>query len=495
MRRKSSLKSNRIPSSTGRGQQLFTGGSTNAPNTLSYDKQKNLERPNDVRTLFQRLRIMEDESTFLSSYIPLKMSFYNDGFALTTGELASGNAAKQLADWLAQDYTTKAVFVDPMTNEELEIEYHMTNGDAVNRFVRDVWHEFLLLDTVVGMWLDNGGAPIILDPYRCRYQDKLGIPVVYYSHGIQGRDLDLLPPDQQERFKQRGEIMLNPKFGEHVKVLTRGLVGSGFVKPRLFSLLRTLGEVESKEIGFHGQAHNMRSATRHIKVGHSIDGGVHAGKGTWFINKKRADAVLKEFNNRQGPHDLVTNFDHTIEFPWPDIEKFDTVAWKGTDKRICNWGGVLAQMLIAEKVIEGGLGYERTRCGLDRQMIREFIKPIIIAAFKAPENVDLQITWSDLCFIDPARAAELLKFAVQQGISSVTTAQQIIGLNPDREAGLKVKEASDPDAEKKFRPMWDTSHALAPAQGQTAADLKTATTKSGADATTQNGHPAGTPNS
>jgi hypothetical protein len=474
--------------------QIALAGTNNPEGTLAYDLQKLTERPTEIKALFKRLRTMSDESAFLSAFLPLKLSFYNSGFAITPGPLGKGGQ-KEIDAWLSKDYTTEAVYKDPGNQGELEVEYNMTIGDAINRFVRDAWREFLLLDTVVSMWMDDGSAPTTLAPELCRYQDKLGVPVLYYTHGISGRDLDLLSKEQQTRFRTNTELMLNPKEGEHYKVLTRGLVGSGFVKPRLYSVLRTLGEIESKEIGYHGRAHQLRAATRQHKIGHEITNGYHAGKGTWFCNKKRADAALAAMKNRQGPHDLATNFDHEIIFSWPDVALFDATAWKGTNMRLCNWGGPIAQMLLAEKVIEGGLAFERAMATGDRTIMAEYLTPIIKAAFKAPDGLDIKVMWSDLCFIDPARAAELLKFAVQQGICSVTTTQQIIGFNPETEAALKVKEASDPEAEKKYRPLWDTSHALAPAQGQTAADLKAdASGKSGSDATTANGRPAGTGN-
>jgi hypothetical protein len=464
----------------------------NAPTgALSFGLQKNKENPTTLSAIFKLCRDLHESSTFLSSYLPLRTAFYNYGLSFTIGPNGKGDA-KALDAWEKKEFTTEAEYKDS-TGKTTKIELNSTYGEMARAFIRDCWNEFGLIDNCIGYWDDDGSVPTTLDPNKCRFEDTLGLPVLYYTHGLSETQIAMLPSERQNRYRQNTEILMNPDEGDHFKVLKRGLAGTGLNKPRLFSLFTTLGEIASKEYGFHALAFLMRSPTRHHKLGHEITQGAHAGKGTWFWNSRRGAAVLKQFEGRQGPHDFTSNFDHEITFILPDVKLFDETAWKGTNRRLMDWGGPIAQMMLADKIIEGGLGFLRAQVTADRQMLADFLRPILLNGFDAPEGLDLRVTWSDLIFNDPKQAAELLKFATQQGLSSVTTSRHIVGLNSEQEDALKVREADDPDSAKKHRPAWDMSHAIAPQSGETAATLKSAGGEGGKgpDSGKKNGRPVG----
>lgn len=478
--------------------QLALAAVTGPSGALSYSRQSLKERPavNDLNSIFTRCRTVATESSFLSIYLPLKQAFYNYGFSVALGPNAKGDD-DALNKWLAEEFTTDAEYTDPKTNTTVKLELNQTRSEAIAALVADVWREFLLFDNVVLQWFDGGSrAPVTLALEACRYSDKLGLPVLYYTHGLSREEIALLPQDQQARFTEQPEVLLSPDEGEHFKVLKRGLAGSGFVVPKLYSLLRTLGEIDAKEAGCHGQAFNMRAATRHFKVGHEIKynapAATHAQARWSAVTDKR---IRLEFKDRQGPHDFTSNFDTEISFPWPDAERFDEVIWKGTDRRCRNWGGPVAQMLISESVVEGGLNFLRAMANEDRAAVAALVRPAIAKVFSPPENLDLQLVWSDLIFNNPAQAAELLKFAAQSGMASWTTAARMIGLNPDREAALKLREADDPDKLKKYLPAFDMSHGTAPALGILelggASASSTPAAGKGADPGKKNGRPTG----
>ncbi len=451
-----------------REQQLALAAVTGPSGALVYARQALAERPKvtDLTSIFTRCRAVSVESSFLQAYLPLKHAFYDYGFALAPGPNATGDDAA-LAKWLAEDFTTDAEYKDTSKNETVKVELNQTRFEAIQSLVNDVWSEFLLLDNCVLQWFDGGQrAPVTLAPEKCRYLDTLGLPVLYYTHGLAENEIALLPDDQQKRYRASQEILLNAEEGEHFKVLTRGLAGAGFAKPSLYSLLRTLGEMDAKEVGCHGAAYNMRAATRHFKVGHEVKYNAPASLhklAMWDAVKDKR--IRQEFLERQGPHDFTSNFDTEISFPWPDLARFDATLWKGTDRRCRNWGGPIAQMLLDEKVVEGGLSFLRAQATKDRAAVAALLRPALKAVFNPPENLDLQLTWSDLIFNHPAQAAELLKFAVQQGLASVTTARRMIGLDSEREDALKVREADDNDRLKKYLPAFDMSHGTAPGLG------------------------------
>lgn len=473
---KKSTKSKRINEDL----SLSLAGANGPATSLSYDTQINQERPQSFIPIIARCRSLVGQgivpgqsSSFLETYLPLKMSFWNSGFSIVQGPLAKGDQSEALTKWLESPMEINAQYTSPTTQEVLDVELNMTTGEAIYRFVKNAWREYLLLDNVVVLWMDDGRQPAILPPEYCRYIDTLGLQILYYTHRLSFLDIErYVDKTQQARFKERGEILINPKFDEHFKVLKRGPDGTGFARPRLFSLFRTLGEIDSKEVGFHARAFLMRAATRQHKIGHEITNGAHAGKPTHFWNKKRDAATRAAFKDRTGPHDFSSNFDHEIDYPWPEIAAFDEQAWKGTNLRLMNWGGAIAQMMLADKVSEGALSSARTLATTDRLDIANFILPAVKASFKAPDALDIKFRWSDLCFIDPAKATELVKFSVSHGLSSNKTAQSIIGLNPDEEAAQKALEAADPAAREKLLPMWDAAHGMSPALGDDVAAVQ-----------------------
>jgi hypothetical protein len=477
----------RKTSTRAKDQQTMAAG--NAPaSAVNYGIQRRQENPTDINAVFTRCRTVVKRSTFLTSYYDLVASFWNYGLKFTIGPGGDKNDEAML-EWEKEEFKVDSEYTDP-NGKKTTIEINSTKGEVARAFVEDAVNEFMLLSNCVGFWNDAGSAPITLAPEQCRYTDTMGLPVLFYRHGLSVQQIAILPDEQKKRFADNPELLLSPDEGEHFKVIKRGLIGTGFSTPPLQALFNTLGEVESKELGFHALAYLMRGATRHHKLGHEIKQGAHAGKPSHFMTSRRGNAVLKQFENRQGPHEFTSNFDHTIEFPWPDMEVFDETAWKGTNLQFATWGGVLAQALVREKIVDGGLHFLRAQATKDRQKLADFLRPIIVGALKPPEG--FRVTWSDLIFIDPKQATDLIKFCAQTGAASVSTVRRIAGMSDEEENANKVHEADDKDAHKKFRPAWDMSHGFAPNTGQVV-DTSGGGSEgaSGADPGKRNGRPPG----
>lgn len=473
----------------------FTTAATTAPaSVLTYDQIINRDRPalsdSNLNTIFTRCRRYAKESSFLVPYLKLKQDFYNYGFEIRVGEGSTADN-KALRSWLDQDIKTDAEYTDPSTKETVKVQQQMTVEEAICKLVSDIWQEWLMLENVVTLWFKSDSLPTTVQPEQCTFTDKFGLPVLKYEHGLTEAEIAMLPEEQQARFKEK-VILLSYDEGEFFKVLKSGPTGGGFSTPRLYSIFTLMSEVAQKEEGFHAQSYNLLAAPRQHKCGHKIDSGNHAGKPLWFLvgpaGKKRADKILEVMKNRRGPFDMPTNFDHEIEFPWPELDRFDDTAWKGTDKRLTNWGGPIAQMLINQKV--DGLEMLRAPATEERNTIARYARRIIVEAFKAPDGLNIQLTWSDLIFNSPAQAADLLKAAVQNALVSVKTAREQIGYNDAKESAQKVAEGEDENATLKYRPHWDSAHALAPQAGETAATLKAV----GQDANKTNGRPTGAEN-
>jgi hypothetical protein len=459
------------------GDRELLSLSVNPPsNKLSYDLQQQLEKPlvtatsTPLNTIVLKCRLWAKESDFLSRYLLTKRSIYNFGFnivpASLDGKKPKTEDKEKLLAWQEEEAAFKFDPIeDPQTKEPIEPEVLATNDELVRKFADDSWDEWNLLDNCTAMWLEDQGFANIIPVERCDYSDTLGVPLLRFTHGLSTLDIAKLPKDQQDRFRTHTSVMLNTKFKEHFKVLKRARLGDGYGLPRLYQIFRLLGEVESKQIGMNAMAFMMRTVVRLHRLGHEIKNGDRAGKPTHFWKQEVHDATIKAWKDAVGVQERTVNFDHFVEYPWPDLKLFDELAFKGSDKRLMEWGGPIMLMLAAKGVMPYLSPMLRAQAADDRDKMGAFLAMVINKAFLPP--VPVEVTWSNTVFNESRLAAELLKFGSQQGFLSATTAKEEAGFDPVAEEDLKVQEADDPDADKKFKPMWDSSHGIAPALGET----------------------------
>jgi hypothetical protein len=441
---------------------------------------------------FYHAEYFAQESSWLSRFIPLKRAVVNYGFEL----VPTGGEDKQVAldEWLDRKCPPPVEFyVDPITQETIKVESTTTFREWIDKFVADVWHDFILMDQVLALWMDGRPFLMALDIVRCQYTDILGVEEIRYQHMLTPIQLQRLSKKDQDRFRKRPTIVLNPAEGEHFKVLKRARTGTGFSKPTICTIFPLLREVQSKEEGFSLMAFLMRLVTRHHLIGHDIKSGDHAGK-PWYMFKEKDGKKLKAlWEDSVGIREYVSNFDEKTEFPWPDVKLFDETAWRGSSRRLKEWAGPIGDMLTTLQVMPYLMTALRAQVTEEREKVGHYLTSVINAAF--PTMPPVTVGFSDLIFNESRLQAELIKFGVTQGLCSNQTAQEVIGLNPTLEDSRKSAEADDPDTKKKRLPLWDPAHALTPALGQTAASLKVQTAAKGANPSSPaNGHPAGTPN-
>ena len=480
----------RRPTGKHTGQAMAANSSTQ---TLVFETQARTEHPSDLNTTFERARYYAKESSFLNRFLPLKRAVLNYGMKIkpapAKGKKPTPQEVEKLNAWLDEPSSvTFEDYTDPATREVIGIEVNATNREMIAKFVNDIWNEFILLDNAVALWLDGQQYAAILPPEKCEFTDTLGVPILRYTHGLSQQEIALLPPEQQERFR-KSVVIINPREGEHFKVLKRARAGDGFSWPNIYSIFRLLGEVESKEVGMNAMGYCFRKVTRHHKLGHEIKSGDRAGKPIHFWNQQRSDAVKKLWVNVIGVDDFTSNFDHTVEFPWPNLEYFDELCWKGSNLRLNDWGGPLAAMLVAKGVMPYLAPALKAECLDDRRLVGEFLSQCVNLAYLPP--VPITVGWSNLIFNDSRLQSELLKFAALQGWTSVRTGQEESGLNPEEEEERKLVESQDPEAKAKYGPLYDAPHGIFPGLGESTL-TPAASESTGADPGSKTGKPAGT---
>lgn len=460
----------RQPKTTAADRQLVlaAGELGGATTTLNYTTHIATEKPDytSLVSIYDRCRYFARESSFLKMFLPLKRSVYNYGLSIVAADPAQQDA---LEEWLDQDSEVLVdKFVDPSTQETVTVESTTTNREIVEKWIEDAWTNFILFDADIATWQDDVQGAVSLALERCQYTDTMGLEMVKYTHGLSRQQLQQLSKESQKIF-EKPTIILNPKNKMHFKVLKRAARGEGLPVPNLFSAFRLFGEIESKEFGQHALAFGLRSVKRVHKIGHEIKNGQHAGKPHHFYKTPRATAIKRNWVDLIGFEDYVCNFDETIEYWLPDPKLFDTVIWKGTNDRLTQWAGPIGQMLVAKGVMPYLSNVLKAVVADDREKFGRYAASVVSRAFGAPGPV--RLSFSNAIFSESRLAAEMTKFAVQNGLVSWTTGTQEAGFSPEVEQNRKVTEADDDDAMKKFAPMYAAAQASMPALGETAGKM------------------------
>lgn len=453
-------------------------------------------------SIVARARTLSKESMWLMRMLMTKRSIYSNGFSLSPLKKdGTPDDQGKFDEWLYSDA--------PALNEEVlasdnitkvSVESKGTNFDRILKFADDLWWELLLLDVAVVAWWDNQPQPVVIPVERTEFSDTLGIEILAYDHGLSSAQINNLPQDRQQRFRDKSRIFFDPKEGEHFRVEKLAAVGSGYGTPGIYSAFRGIAETQAKEIAFNRLAQAMRLVTRHHKLGHEIKQGAHAGKSYWFWNAKRDAEVKRKFANKEGLWDFTSNFDHEIEFPagWPDLKLFEETAWKGSNARLNEWAGPIQDFRLAT----GEKPFLASLVKSDAQGIRRKVAACIawvIQRSMSPPCERLEVSFSNNIFNESRLQAEMERFAFQNGALSSGTLAECAGHNSAKEKSRKVAEAADPEAQQKLYPLWDQAHGTSPAvEGvQTAAAPgagEGATKKKGADGSKTPGRTPGTPN-
>lgn len=451
-----------IPAKVLRAARVTALNAAQSTATVNLEQSQALEHPKSVSGTITRARHWVKESSFLSTLLPLKRSICNYGFELAP---ADSKDQKRVEEWLAGEAVTRIdSAVDPETGVTITPESTATIRELVSNFAQEVWWDYNLFDAAISVWDDAYQAANTLPIETVTYQDKLGIEFLRYTHGLAEREIALLPDDRQTRYRNNSVVVFDAAEGEHFKVLKRARIGDGLGEPSIFAIFRILSEVDDKQVGQRRMAHGMRRVTRLHRIGHEIKQGNNAGKPLFHLKKKQSDATKKLFVGVDGFEDTCVNFDHFIEFPWPDLKVFDKVLWEGSDHRLYQWAGPIGQMITATQERPFLPNLLRAHVEEERGKVGEYLSAVINKAFRPPSPI--KVVWSDLIFQDARLQAEMMKFGVSQGFVSIATARQWIGVNGAREDLRKITEADDPDAEKKFLALWDSSHGISPAKGE-----------------------------
>lgn len=391
--------------------------------------------------VFRRTRVWHRENFFVRGLFPRLVDFVNHGLTVELTNKA-GKKGRSAEPWLTP-----------------------ARRSAIRGFVRRALAEALMQDNLLVFWRENfaakGIAPQLLPPERVRFWDSHGEPLVKYRVALAPEQLDTLAPALQRRY-QDGEVTfgdaahatfnrLNPALAETVRTWKTSAPGHGLAWPALVAAFRTCAQSDSMEVGEEQYAFAGRLVVRQHKVGHEIKGGPKAGNPTNFYKAERGRVIKPFFRGAVGFREWVGNFDHSVELLWTDPKKYDAKKWETVRDRLVDWAGPLGRMLTARGVTPDLANALQVQCQAIREDLREFLQEVCEQAFDAPHAVRLR--WKSDCFRSARLQAELLKFGVTTGPTSLRTfAETVHGDDAlDREMEHKADEQAD---EAKLVPLF-----------------------------------------
>lgn len=431
--RKSGIRSSRL-------RQQVLGSTIDAPGSdpaeLYVGHEQDPDTPIEAMELARR---WYRDNLFLSTGINLQVAFANHGFRLRPADGSTGG--KAFGAWWRQ---------------------HRAD---VRRFVRETFEDWFTLDNSVAFWRQSGHRRsatrvFLLKPEDCTYTDTFGVEKLKVRLQWKREDVEnVLTTVQVERYTGQ-QTTLDPTKGEYFAVLKRARVGDGFGWPRMKAVFDDLVGMSSLQASDKLWAFISRTVIRQFKLGHEIRNGQWAGSGRWFWTKARGDAIRKFFEGRLGILDYTSNFDVSLEFPFPSAERWDARRYEGFLQRLALWLGPPGLLLYSRTPNEFLMKLLRAWAEEERENVAAHVSRVVNAVFAPP--VEVVPTWSSKLFSDGRQMAELVRFLLQAGPLSQASALEEAGYDPEDERARKLTEAGlSKDA---VLPIFDPAHGKRPSQ-------------------------------
>lgn len=351
-------------------------------------------------------------------------------------------------------------------DQEKLVEWKAKNAAEIRRVIGDIMKERLTTRNVVAVWQPTGRV-IVKPPEQCVYKDDFGNEQLTIKLNLTAEKIDAMKITKalKDRLKAKPkEVTLTKDDTElfRFNVLKDENVGLGFGWPDLVTLFHFCAIEESLAVGDRQLADAARTVYEQHLLGHSIDGGPHAGSPAHFANEPRRKGVLKEVKGTKGHKVLITNFDHKIVLGAgrPDAKQYDALRYKATAEKMAVWGAPYAQMWSG--VVNPFLmSLARQDAAAERTALQPYLMNIVREGMRCP--VDIVVQFSDACFLDSRLLLDVLKTGLAGGPISQGTFLQQTGFSQPEELGKKTFEAGLDESLTK--PAYDAAHGPPDAKG------------------------------
>jgi hypothetical protein len=346
--------------------------------------------------------------------------------------------------------------VDPKQQATVN-KWFEENEELILRTEREVWEGFETVDNFVSFWrakTEEGPILFSLWPEQCRYSNAFNVEKLVWVPPYSPQDLKDRGLTDEQIKRYSAKVTLDEKQGEFFKVLTRGVWGTGFGYPRMYSIFEAASQSEHMESGEKAYAYTGRRVHYRHLIGFAPVNAEMAQRAENFLwDASRAKALQANFRGRVGQIESVDQFDHKIEVNWIDPAKYNAEKWSTVTSRMMHWGGAAARLPVAAN-FPAALHALKQEAMADRKWVALHLKEVFTKALGAPP---IKLGWDMRCFNDPRLAWSMVKDLMQQGPLSLRRGLEEAGFNADEEEPVKRKEAS-PKMDDALLPKYDPNH-------------------------------------
>lgn len=340
---------------------------------------------------------------------------------------------------------------------------------SIRRFIVRAWHERLAMNNVISFWSKQIN-PQVLRPECADYYHSIGGEVLWYHVRLTEEERAEMSDKEKARYAS-GRLRLadpvwnanNRNLAETISVWRGPTAEEGLAFPSLLGFLWALGQSDSMEVGENQYAFAYRAVFRHHKIGHEIKTGPKTGDKMHFYKSGGAYAkgLEKAFKGKTGFSDFFDNFDHNWDVLFADPKKYDALKWRTISERLCYWGGAIGMMLGFRIFTPDIFGAVRTQCVEARRDFKPWLEDAIERGFGIP----VTLAWDNQCFSTGRLHHEMLKWSVQQGFGSNTTAAGAVFGDDSIEREMEQKKAERRRSED-LLPIFDPNHGQGGAGGK-----------------------------
>ena len=398
--------------------------------------------------IFSTARLWCERLAFVTTILQLRQAIYAYNFQIVPSDK---KYTKKVGDWWEE------------------------NREAVGRFNRDVWQEFMLQRNAIALWRRND-EPIIYLPEHCTYTDELGIEKLSFVTNLSPEMVNSmvgLSANEKAAMKKgksgKMEVQLTrngnatDNKGFFFRVCKEMRRGGGLAWPAIRSIFNTVQQWEALELADWQLSDAMRTIYEMHKVGHAIVGGQHAGKPAHFLKEKRANAIRRLIKNKDRIAarvlQMIVNFDHTVEWPRPDPKHLKADRYEAALQNLMFWSAPLGQMLVAKSVNPFLLPMLKAQAYAKRDYLSPFIERVLKESMGMPEGA--RVSYGDDCLMDGRLLLDVLKTGLAGGPLSQETFLEKSGVTTAMvERPRKAEEGELPDEET--QPIYDAAHGANP---------------------------------
>ncbi len=340
----------------------------------------------------------------------------------------------------------------------------------------DVVREFLINDVCVAFWKKGETLPAITilnsEVLEVGWDD--GKPTLKLKYAAQRNLGDDAKADLGERLhkalKDGSELIIKDDDAEYGFAVMdpRGKSGEPLSRPSVSGILDDLAYLALIDFGNWNGAWKRKDILRIWHKGYEIKNGALAGQNLYAMTRKQRNAILDAAAKISGAADVALNFDIEVENHFLPDEFFGDKAEKGALRRLGNWGGWAA--IVVMDSVSRSEGFHKVLDGMKRDdvlYVRSEVKSFLESIWNSEDFLGewygqeatpkLSPVWTMASVFSGEQINTLGRSLVENGIISPQSYRELAGF--DNEEEVERLKAASAD-EEGYRPVFESRQGL-----------------------------------